>query len=202
MTIKRKIYDEKLIAGDLDVTVDEVFGDSDGYFIGNIPMLRVRTEDVGNAVIEVQAKMEGETAWTTIKTISGETTTLILNRGYDYVRFECTTFDTVGTLYLSSFFFESALTYDLATVDIVTDDVTLDDSYAVVLCNKATPMTVTLPPANQSLGKTFTVKNINVGTVTITPDGAETIDGAASKEIATQYTTVVLIPKDGNWYLK
>lgn len=33
MTIKRKIYDEKLIAGDLDVTVDEVFGDSDGYFI-------------------------------------------------------------------------------------------------------------------------------------------------------------------------
>ena len=39
---------------------------------------------------------------------------------------------------------------------------------------------VPLPPIAVSLGMLFTFKNIAAGVWTITPDGAETIDGAAS----------------------
>ncbi|HEY4720858.1 MAG TPA: hypothetical protein VII92_03365, partial [Anaerolineae bacterium] len=75
--------------------------------------------------------------------------------------------------------------------------VTKTDSYTataydeVIICNKATAMTITLPAATGS-GRTYHIKNINTGTVTIDGDGSETIDGATTVDIATQYNCVAV----------
>lgn len=50
-----------------------------------------------------------------------------------------------------------------------------------VLCNSATPITVTLPaPINMPFGRQFRIKNVGAGTVTI----ANTIDGTANRTLA------------------
>lgn len=57
---------------------------------------------------------------------------------------------------------------------LITDD--------TIVCNSTAPITLTFPEA--VIGQCFDIKNINTGTVTVQGDGTDTIDGAASQNIA------------------
>ena len=63
-------------------------------------------------------------------------------------------------------------------ITTVTDTYTILSTDSTIICNKATPFTVTLPVA--VVGQQFTIKNIGVGRVTIEGNGAETIEGDAN----------------------
>ena len=61
-------------------------------------------------------------------------------------------------------------------------------------------ITISLPSGHSS-GDIITVKNIGTNTVTIDPNGAETIDGSATHELNYQYEAVTCISDGTNWYL-
>lgn len=61
-------------------------------------------------------------------------------------------------------------------------------------------ITVTLPPvASAEVGKHYTVKNVGTGTITIAP-ASGTLDGAANKTLAVQYSSIDVVTDGTNWY--
>lgn len=64
-------------------------------------------------------------------------------------------------------------------------------------------ITITLPPAANMPGKHFYIKKIDSSgnTVTIDGNGAETIDGAATKVLSTQYASHHIISSNGSWHI-
>ncbi len=72
----------------------------------------------------------------------------------------------------------------LATATKTTDYTTTDDD-DVLFLNSATDKTLSLiAGASRAAGRPYLLKNINSGVWTIDPNGAETIDGAASLQMA------------------
>lgn len=72
----------------------------------------------------------------------------------------------------------------LATATKTTDYTTTDDD-DVLFLNSATDKTLTLiAGASRAAGRPYHLKNINAGIWTIDPNGAETIDGAATLQMA------------------
>ncbi len=59
--------------------------------------------------------------------------------------------------------------------------------------------TVNLPPISGCLGRVYIIKRIGANTVTVDPDGAETIDGAATYTIAADAGCVWIINDGGDW---
>jgi len=59
-----------------------------------------------------------------------------------------------------------------------------------------------LPAANSCSGKlmTFTKTDASVYSLILDPSGSQTIDGAATKNVSTQYETVSLISDGANWF--
>lgn len=62
---------------------------------------------------------------------------------------------------------------------------------------------VNLPPAGQFAGLTFNVVKVDASAnaVTVQADGAETISGAASHALASQWEAVTLFAYGGNWII-
>lgn len=54
-------------------------------------------------------------------------------------------------------------------------------------------ITLTLPPADTQNGMIIFIKNTSTSTVTVDPESGDTIEGAASKPLATQYASLTLI---------
>lgn len=77
-----------------------------------------------------------------------------------------------------------------------TSDYTLTTADDVVIANKATAITITMPAATGS-GRRFIVKSIGAGACTIDGDGADTIDGAATA-VLSQYDAAQLIDYAAN----
>ena len=63
-----------------------------------------------------------------------------------------------------------------------TDTLTVAQQGAIE-CNKATAMTINLPTAVGNKGVSYFITNVNTGTVTIEPNGAETIQGDANFDL-------------------
>lgn len=77
-------------------------------------------------------------------------------------------------------------------------------SNAVQLCNaNAAGFVVNLPAAAGSIEKIFYIKKIDLttNTITITPNGAEKIDGLSSFPVNTPYHSLHLICDGSNWYI-
>lgn len=64
--------------------------------------------------------------------------------------------------------------------------------------------TVNLPAASTASGKEITVKKVDASgnTVTIDGDGSETIDGATTKVISSQWDSVTMVSNGTAWYIK
>ena len=85
-------------------------------------------------------------------------------------------------------------------VTTVTADLSLDITNAVVLCNNASAITITLPTANLAGGRIYYIKRINTGSVAIAPANNQTIDGTNSLTLSTIYDVSELISDGNNWY--
>lgn len=81
---------------------------------------------------------------------------------------------------------------------IKTDSYPIVAGDGVIICNKATAMTVTLPAATGT-GDTYTIKNINTGLVTVDANGAETIDGQATQDVAQWNALKIIDYGAGTW---
>lgn len=83
-----------------------------------------------------------------------------------------------------------------------TGNYTMTSSDCMVNCNSASALTITLPTAVGCTGREYVIKNINTGAVTIACNGAETIDGFATKQITNQYGCIVLYSNNVVWFIK
>ncbi|MEP7142806.1 MAG: hypothetical protein ABI707_08045 [Ferruginibacter sp.] len=86
-------------------------------------------------------------------------------------------------------------------VTTVTASIALGINDAVVLCNNTVGITISLPSAGAITGRIYTIKSINTATVLVATVSGETIDGAASASLSSQYDELQLISDGGNWYL-
>lgn len=85
-----------------------------------------------------------------------------------------------------------------------TNDYTATISDGVILMNISTSKTVTLPAASTVSRKIFNIKKIDSSLsniVTIDANGSETIDGALTITLATQFESVVLYCDGSNWQI-
>ena len=91
----------------------------------------------------------------------------------------------------------------LSTGTVVKNYIAVTSAYTVtyqdfmVECTSGT-FAVTLLSAAGITGQEFEVKNSGTGTITVTPDGSETIDGAATVVLA-QYDAVKVMSNGTNW---
>jgi hypothetical protein len=67
----------------------------------------------------------------------------------------------------------------------------------------ASDKTVNLPAASTCKGRGYTIKKIDsgVGKVIIDPDAGETVDGAATKDISSQYVSFSIISTGTQWFV-
>lgn len=92
--------------------------------------------------------------------------------------------------------------FPIATV--VFPGVTLDATYYTALCDATGGnMVIALPAAASCSGRIYNIKKIDASgnTVTIDPNLAELIDGAATKIIAAQWTSVMCQSNGSAWYI-
>lgn len=91
----------------------------------------------------------------------------------------------------------SAKSADYTVTD--TDGIT-----TVLMTTGATDRTVTLPTAADNSGRKLVIKKVDSGTgvVTVDGEGAETIDGAASVCLQSQYDSVTLICDGTGWHVQ
>lgn len=79
-----------------------------------------------------------------------------------------------------------------------TADYTAQASDSVIVCNKATAMTITLPAATGS-GKWLAIGSIGAGAVTVDANGSETIDGQTTRALAQWDTVQIVDYAAGTW---
>jgi len=87
-------------------------------------------------------------------------------------------------------------TVTVAMTVLITDSTILADATGGAFA-------VNLPPAATCEGRVYVVKRLNAGAnaVTVTPAGAETIDGAATAVLGAQYAVVMLQSDGVNWFI-
>jgi hypothetical protein len=94
------------------------------------------------------------------------------------------------------------LAQEMKQITVVTktdSDILTETDKGVVLCNKATPITLILPACEDNANLYFYITNINTGTVTIETAGDELIQGNISVDLL-QNENIRLITDGSNWY--
>lgn len=93
----------------------------------------------------------------------------------------------------------------LFTVTRVSSDYTMTLNDSVILVDASGgDITITLKPARECEQKRVTIKKIGGAggnVVTVDADGSETIDGATTKSLASQYDSVELVSQGGAWWI-
>ena len=93
---------------------------------------------------------------------------------------------------------------NLAAITTVTGNYTINNSDCTVLCDATGGnITITLPAADSADERRFSIKKIDssANLVTITPSGANTVDGESSVIIELQWVNVVVQSNGTNWYI-
>lgn len=86
----------------------------------------------------------------------------------------------------------------------VTAGATLTTDDGTVLANATSgAIVLALPPAASVEGRIYTAKKVDASgnAVTLDPNGAETIDGAATKSITTQWASLTIQAIGGAWFI-
>lgn len=92
----------------------------------------------------------------------------------------------------------------LFPVTVVTGNYTQSLNDSILLVNATSgAITITLQPALQCEQKRLTIKKTDSSgnAVTIDANSTETIDGALTKSLATQYKSYELVAQGGNWWI-
>jgi len=84
-----------------------------------------------------------------------------------------------------------------------TDYTLVRNDGTVLFSTGSTSRTANLPAASTVSGETYTVKKIDSagGTVTIDPDGSETIDGGLTAVITVQFESITFQSDGSNWHI-
>lgn len=93
---------------------------------------------------------------------------------------------------------------NLGAIATVSGNTTLDATYSNVLVDASGgPVTLTLPAAASSTRRVYTIKKIDssVNSVVIDGNGAETIDGAATVSLVTQYESLRIVCNGTSWFI-
>lgn len=85
------------------------------------------------------------------------------------------------------------------SVEVAATTYTATDLDYTILGNGT--FTVNLPDAATVTGKILIVKNIGSGTITIDGYDSQTIDGATTEGLATQYDSRIIQSDGSNWYV-
>jgi hypothetical protein len=96
------------------------------------------------------------------------------------------TVSTAGVIIGRKAYVAATGTYAIKTTDEMVD------------CTSGT-FTATLPTAVSVSGKTYTVKNSGTGTITVATTSAQTIDGASTQPLVTQYSAITMVSDGANW---
>jgi len=99
----------------------------------------------------------------------------------------------------SKFTFQGAI--QTSTAQITTTTTLTSTMYVVRVDATSGAITTDLPDATTCQGRTYTVKKIDASAnnVTIDPNGSQTLDGATTKVITTQYAGYVIQSNGTNW---
>lgn len=87
---------------------------------------------------------------------------------------------------------------------VVDEDYTADIRDHTILVDAGTvDIEIFLPPADRARGRVFVIKRTDstANTITITPDGSETIDGNSSHTLSTQYESVIFQSDGNDWFI-
>lgn len=130
-----------------------------------------------------------------------------------------TTVDPFGTVAVTNFVSSDFLTFKALLerpngqrVDSATEAETIGDWGSgtdfeftdVLLCDATTaPFTVTLPDATKNGGRKLTIKKVDASANAVTIDGAgsQTIDGATTDSLASQYDSLTMVSDGVEWWL-
>lgn len=85
-----------------------------------------------------------------------------------------------------------------------TANYTAADTETVILCDATGgAFAITLPAAASSTNKTYTVKkkDASANAVTLTGNGAETIDGSNTQALSTQYSSLTVVCDGSAWFI-
>lgn len=84
-------------------------------------------------------------------------------------------------------------------VDEFTTNTTLTASHTHVFANGT--ITITLPTAVGILGRTYWIKNVGTGTITIATTDSQTIDGQSTQSIEYQWDSYTVVSNGANWFI-
>jgi hypothetical protein len=71
-----------------------------------------------------------------------------------------------------------------------------------ILCTTGSSYSITLPAASGCPGRIYVIKKMSAAnTLTIDPNGAETVDGAATLTVTTQYASYTIQSDGSNWVI-
>lgn len=99
---------------------------------------------------------------------------------------------------------DGASSFPTFSSQTITTNITLSSSDDVVLVDATVgPVTVTLAPAADRQGLKVSVKKVDssANAVTVAANGSETIDGAATKDLASQYDNLTAASDGTTWWL-
>jgi hypothetical protein len=91
----------------------------------------------------------------------------------------------------------------LPIITVTALSITPDATHHTILTNNLLGVTVNLPAASTVTGRVYVIKRIYGigGNTVIDPNGAETIDGAATRNITAQYDTVTIQSNGTAWFV-
>ena len=93
----------------------------------------------------------------------------------------------------------------LSTVGRISKLVTVSSNYTIlssdeiISANSTSPINIYLPSAVGIAGRTYTIKNINTGSVTLRPSFSQNIDGSNTYELANRYSFVKVVSNGSIW---
>lgn len=86
-------------------------------------------------------------------------------------------------------------------ITTVTANTTLGNNHHTVLVDNASARTIMLPAASGASGRVYVIKNINTGVVTIDGNGEETIDGATTISLPSQWDSATIQCNGSAWFI-
>lgn len=101
---------------------------------------------------------------------------------------------------------EGSVAHELVTVT-ASYDLTVGDNQHVktIIVNNAAAATIALPSAVGITGREYRVKKVSATgggrTVSVDPDGTETIDGDATFDLVSQYESITFVSDGANWFI-
>jgi len=189
-----KIWDG-YISGGTDNTVDlgsTALRFKNLYMAGSasFPVLTGSTLVLNGSIIAPVFQASSLIVNQTVKAVTFIGTSMILGGGISATAIIGSSLAVSGNIGGSGFYEATTSITSALTSTTYMDTILADGTFTIVLNS-----------ANSVSGKTLAIKNIGAGLITVDANGAETIDGDATKELAFQYSCMDLISDGSNWHI-